>query len=290
MHQTGRAAALAAFGACALAVVAAAAAGTPMKPAPAVVAPGASAPLGYTIVTSDPVSTPAGAQTGGGAFCPTGLVALGGGVVVQSASTLTGVNGSFPAAAGAGWIAQVNNGSTTDTSFRVSVICARMPRLYTIVESNPVPNPAETQSAAFADCPAHTKPFSGGVFSDSGLPSTNIATTLVTKHGWVVSESNASSSNADITAFAVCGKVRGYATFAGQTVLNPAQRQSSSFAACPPGSVVIGGGTHSSAVGIESSVNTSIVGASEWDSAENNNAPSGILQTHTEVECAGVVR
>jgi hypothetical protein len=73
----------------------------------------------------------AGEQTGGGAACPAGQYATGGGVITESIVTgEQAVNSSAPAKtapsrpAPDGWLAFVDNNSGTDYSFAVFVVCA----------------------------------------------------------------------------------------------------------------------------------------------------------------------
>jgi hypothetical protein len=299
MHLRHVAPALVLAGAFALAAGGAAAASPPKSPLPApslalpapgktlpaaARAAGARAPRGYTIVSSGLLGAPAGVQTRGRVECPFPLVPLGGGVFVQSTSTLASVNSTFPTSTG--WVADVNNGSQADTGFSVSVICASRPKVYALVESETVSNPAGP-AQALARCPRGTKAFGGGVLSSSGSLQVNVGATIVNTHGWFASENNDSSGGGTINAFAICGKLRGYATVVGATVLNPANSQTFSFASCPPGSVVIGGGVNTSAINGGANVNSSIVGAGEWDSYENNDTPANFFEL-TEVECAGV--
>jgi hypothetical protein len=241
-------------------------------------------PKGYTIVRSGILLAPAGAQTRGEVDCPSPLVPLGGGVFVSSLSTVASVNSTFPTSTG--WVAYVNNRSQADTGFSLSVICATRPRVYTLVESGTISNPVG-QAQAFARCPKGMEAFSGGVDSSSSSLLVNVAATIVTTRGWTARENNASSDGDTIVAFAICGRLRGYAAIPGLTVVNPAGFQTFSSASCPAGSAVIGGGINTSSTSEGVDVNSSIVGAGEWDSYENNNTAVSAFEL-SEVECAGV--
>lgn len=131
------------------------------------------------------------------------------------------------------------------------------------------------------------KPFSGGVLSSSGSIFVNVGATINSTRGWVARENNASSGGGVINAFAICGKIAGYATVVGVTVPNPASTQTFSFATCPAGSVVIGGGTNTNSTSVGVNVNSSIVSGLDWHSDENNATAVGFLVL-TEVICAGV--
>lgn len=155
MHIRRMAPALVLAGACALAAAGAAAAesspkspgaapslslAAPGKPSPALTfAASARLPKGYTVVSSGVLSSPVGTQVRGTATCPFPLVPLGGGVFIQSLSTLASVNSTFPTSTG--WVGDVNNASDAATTFSVSVICAQRPKVYAIVEGDTVSNP-----------------------------------------------------------------------------------------------------------------------------------------------------
>jgi hypothetical protein len=296
--------ALVLVGACALAAAGTAAAGAPPK-APreavpvSIAAPGKALPAatvggaprilkGYSVVSSGPLSAPAESQTRGRVSCPFPLVVLGGGVFVQSTSTLVSVNSSFPATSTPGWIADVNNASGLDTTFSVSAICAQQPRHYSIVFGNAVDNPSGSQVVAQARCPTGSQPLSGGPFSSSFQLFTNVNTTINSQHGWTVVENNASAEDDSVTADVICAKINGYLAVPGQTVVNPAGSQTFSTSSCPAPSVVVGGGTASNAPSVGVNVNSSIIDANGWDSYENN--ASGVdFQELTTAICVGAV-
>jgi hypothetical protein len=251
-------------------------------------AAGARSPKGYEIVRSGSFDAPPGEQVRGSADCLFPLVPLGGGVLVQSSSTLVNVNTTHPTSTG--WVVDVNNGSDADTTFVVSVICAREPKLYTVVASLAVDDPPGGQAQASVACPRGTRPFSGGVLSSSESVLVNINSTIVDAHGWTARESNASAAGAEINAFVVCGKLGGYATVIGPNGFMAAQSQTPTFVDCPAGSVAIGGGTTTSSTSIDVNVNSSTVGIGEWDSFENNATDvNEQFLVRTEIECAGVV-
>jgi hypothetical protein len=170
-------------------------------------------PRGYTVVNSATLLAPNGVQTRGIVNCPAGLVPLGGGVFIQSFSTLANVNSSFPSFTS--WVGDVNNASGADTTFHVQVICASAPRNYAVVQGDLTRNPSGFQTTALATCPAHSKPLGGGGLSDSGALFININSTLPEGRAWRVDENNATGSDANVAAFVVCGKVNGYTVVTG---------------------------------------------------------------------------
>ena len=76
---------------------------------------------GYQIVSSAAVTVAPNSQNVGSASCPTGKVAVGGGVFGFGGITES-VNGSYPSGA-SGWVAYVNNTATFNDHFTVYVIC-----------------------------------------------------------------------------------------------------------------------------------------------------------------------
>src|SRR5262249_13897486 len=109
-------------------------------------------PPGYTRVATGNLTAHPGTQTRGSVSCPAGTVPFGGSVFVFSTSLLANVNSSFPFLNG--WAADVNNGSGSDMTFEVTVICGTRPKNYAVVETNPAANPSASHVSAVAKCPA----------------------------------------------------------------------------------------------------------------------------------------
>ena len=188
-------------------------------------------PPGYTVVKSGQLVAVNGQQTRGVVTCPAGLVPLGGGVSIVSLSTLANVNSSFPR--DNGWVGDVNNGSGASTTFEVRVACAQQPKKYSVVIGNGVSNPSASHATATASCPRGTKPLGGGGLSNAGLVFVNMSSDAPSGRGWRVDENNASAFDAIVTAFAVCGKVKGYQLVTGTTRTISAFSQGPAFADCP---------------------------------------------------------
>jgi hypothetical protein len=241
-------------------------------------------PRGYVVVTSPELVAPVGVQTRGAVACPAGRVPLGGGVFVTSSSTQASVNDSFPV--DTGWIADVNNDTTAPTTFQVSVICAHQPNDYQIVQSTSRVVSSGLQGGAFAACPAGTKTFSGGLVTDSTSVLVSVNESAIQNHGWVEFENNGTGGDVRISAFAICGRIRGYLVVGGPVVSVPAHTQVPSQARCPAGSVAIGGGTIGNSGSIDVSVNSSIIDDNDWDSEVNNGTDAAISES-TTVICAG---
>jgi hypothetical protein len=253
------------------------------RAAPSSQGAGADVPRGFTIVNSAELTAPAGRQVRGTATCPAGRVPLSGSAALQTASVLAGVNSSFPS--GNGWAADVNNAGSGDFNFQVLVVCAFPPKHYSIVTSGALNDPADTQAGIVAVCPTGSKPLGGGVASGSGSVQVNINTTIPIGHAWLDQMNNASPVDTDNVAFVVCGKVAGYTVVAPAPVDNPAVSHTLSFAACPPGTVAIGGGGASGSIRVDVNLGGMGDAGAEVDSFMNN-ASSFDSSSSTVAICA----
>jgi hypothetical protein len=258
----------------------------PGKTAPSAAAPAAATKLqGYVVLSSPELVAPNGQQVRGVVACPAGLVPLGGGAFVASPSTRANLNSSFPR--DNGWAADVNNASGADTTFHVTVVCAVAPKSYTVVEGTQVPNPVGQQSSATATCPRGTKPLGGGGLSNLGLLFTNLNSDFPDGRRWRVDENNASATAGGVTAFAVCGHVRGW-QLVGEPFSVAANSQAAGGAACPAPKVPLGGGVLSSSTSVGVNINSTVPQAApfnEW-AAWMNNASGVDTAAATFVVCA----
>ena len=160
----------------------------------------AKQPKKYSINEFSSTSVPAGTQNAGLASCPAGSQPLGGGAVSNSFSTAVNLNSTFPV--GQSWRVDVNNGSTSDTTFDTWVICGKV-KGYTVVVGDQFETAPFRQVRSTATCPAPTVPIGGGVFADSDLD-VNINSTVPQGSDWVVFQNNAGPSNGTADVFAVC--------------------------------------------------------------------------------------
>ena len=245
----------------------------------------AGAPAGYAVVDSAVLASPNQTQQRGTVECPAGTVPLGGGVFISSVNTLANVNSSFPTPTG--WAGDVNNASGVDTTFVVQVVCGTQPAHYRIVESSPVVNAATSQNEALVTCPKGSKPLGGGGLSSGGTVDVNMNSTSPLRRAWSVVENNASDSDRLIQAFAVCGKVPGYAVVRGSTSLNPAGSQSAFTVTCPAPKLPVGGGVISSSTSVAVNLNSSLSRvANDWEAFMNNASQFDTVATPIVV-CAG---
>jgi hypothetical protein len=242
----------------------------------------AGPPRGY-VVREATIVARAGDQTRAEVVCPRRKVPLGGGVLIASTDLATNANSSFPTEHG--WIADIDNGSRFPVNAGVIVICAVRPRTYTVVESS-VPNLVETQSTAMATCPGGMQPLGGGGLSTSGDITVNQMNSfpVAAESSWHVTELNLSSRDQTLTAFAVCGKLKGYTIVAGDPFGVRSGTQTHVLAQCPAPTVPIGGGFGGSFVG---TINSLFPADDTWEAFVNNSSGVNGTVGFAVAVCAG---
>jgi hypothetical protein len=218
---------------------------------PDVAASALKEPPGYTIVSQSFTAT-AGTQTPSIVMCPGNEVPFGGGVYVTSTSVNVNVNTSRPLITGNGWVADVNNDSSSDSGMTTYAICADKPKKYDVVQSS---MQMETDGAVliaepYAACPSKTIVLGGGVDSSSSDLLDNIGDSSPdNKKGWMgveVSDDENENPSPTITAYAICAQEpSGYDVVLGGTVTVPSNTQGNASALCPGKSVPISGGAES---------------------------------------------
>ena len=249
-------------------------------------APDAAAanPAGYTVVNSGALTSGANVQTHGSVACPSGKVPLGGGVFYSSGSVLANINSSYPTATG--WAADVNNGSTSASSFTVYAVCAKKPKKYALITGTSAVVNAGTQvSNITATCPAG-RAMSGGLFSNTSSVLANVNSSLPTKTGWRIDANNASASAETVTAYLLCGNLAKYHFVTGTATTNNAGVQTGSTTLCGHG-VSVGGGAFSSSGSTLVSINTTYPNSTgSWETFMNNDSTAA--QTfETYAVCSG---
>jgi hypothetical protein len=131
---------------------------------------------------------------------------------------------------------------------------------YHRVLSAPIPAPpGNLDSGGQVACPTGTVVWGGGVGFTGGIagPGDTINTSAPTASGWKARYNNSSNRAANFRIDAICAKKpQGY-TMTFTTVDNPAGTQSSATAACPAHTVLLSGGTSSTA----DSVNAALTSA-----------------------------
>ncbi len=230
-------------------------------------------PAGYVRVASAAFTAPAGLQAAGSVSCPGKKVPLGGGVTIASDSVVANINSSYPA--GKSWVADVNNGTGSNTAFTVHAICANKPKGYQVVHSATATNSAGVQSETFATCPGAKVPWSGGAFSTSGNVGVNINSSYPTgdtSHVWNVFMNNNTASDTGFVAYAVCAaKPRLYGQSFGTGTVQPSS-EDNAVGTCGAGQVTTGGGDFSSSSSIFVNLNsTEPFTNTTWRTWINNN-------------------
>jgi hypothetical protein len=245
-----------------------AAASKPGDPAGAASALGKLPIGGYSVASSGGFTAPAGAQVHGQASCPAGTVPLGGGAVINSASTAAGLNSSYPTLGG--WAADVNNGSGSATYFTVYAVCAKQPRGYELTYGAYATTLAGEQSSPTASCSnALRQPLGGGAYADSTSLLVNINSTLPTADGWRVDLNNGSVTDMHVQTRVVCGKLPNVHVVTSAKVNGFAAAQTGGTAVCDSG-LPVGGGVLSDSGSTLVSVNSSYPVVGGWKAFVNN--------------------
>jgi hypothetical protein len=165
----------------------------------------AKKPKGYLVQESASVANPANTQSGAGYACPKGTVLLGGGALSSANETDVNLDSSWPAGTSI-WYMYMNNASSLSETVHLYHVCATLnvsKTHYQLVSGPPVVNATGTETNTSAFCPGGLSTIGGGVVSSGGL-GVNINTTFPFAGGWGGDENNASGSNADVTAYALC--------------------------------------------------------------------------------------
>ena len=249
----------------------------------------ATAPPRYQRVISAPIPIPPGMfDSGGQVTCPAGTVPWGGGVGFTGGTASTGENINTSAPLGNGWRGRFNNSSIRpDDHFRIDAICARQPAGYTTTFRT-ADNPAGSQSAAIAVCPAGTRLLSGGTLSTADTVDVELLS------AWPLGRErfksvmwNGSAADQQVTTFAMCGHQP-----AGYTITSAAGSDTGgpdtlvAGAQCPAGTSILGGGVHVTgprpAVTLGASLDDQ---ATQWLSEVLNDAPQPVTET-TYAICA----
>jgi hypothetical protein len=160
----------------------------------------------YQVITTAPVTAPAGIQGHAIAACPTGTVVFGGGGFSFSGLTTVNLNSTFDAANG--WRTDMNNASTSPSSFESLAICAKKPKGYVTVDGPDTTLTRFSSGFAQAFCPGVTLPLSGGVANFGGDVNANLNATFPTNaDGWFGAVNNNTIGSFPISARMVCAGV-----------------------------------------------------------------------------------
>jgi hypothetical protein len=240
-------------------------------------------PRGYQVVVSPSFVAPHFQEVRGVANCPPNTVPLGGGSFVASSSTRANIGGTFPTATG--WATDVDNESGDDTQFDVRVTCARTPARYAVVQSDQVLVPPGGHGSAFAVCPKGSRALGGGGVWDTGGVELSLSSSFPGPFTWEVSGNNTTTLGARLTAFAVCGKLKGYQlVFGFTTLLGSGQSQVTNTCFAPR--VPISGGVLVDSTSTQVNLNSTAPAGTGWTNWVNNASDFGV-DVQPLVVCAG---
>jgi len=233
-------------------------------------APAAAKPAGYKVVSGPTVSVPLGANVTLKATCPANLVAVGGGELDSSKSTVVMLAGSYPS--GQTWVSTLHNGSAATIKAHARAVCITIPAKFKVVNTSWTNLPM-SQTEGEADCPAGTFVIGGGV--KAGNTSQQAVNSSYTGNGlnWLVFENNQDAVAHNMRAIAVCGKPS-YTVVQSSPIASPVDAQASGTVACPAGEVPLSGGASSDSTNIFAEVNASSPTAAGWKVAMNNGTPT----------------
>ena len=258
---------------------------------PGAVAATGSAPAGYVVVTSAPVTAVNGRQTDAPVACPGTTKPVSGGAHVDSSSPLVNLNSSYPVGRHS-WKVRVNNLSGVDVTFEVYAVCIDRPSLDFTVNTSFVDNQAHRVQSARVGCATGVM-VGGGVKSNSVKPKVSIhymgpdgAPGFQT--AWVVLMNNPTASPDGFTVYSICRKHAPDSAHVvvGSQIPNPAGTQTAASAQCEAGNVPLSGGGFSSATAPTVSMSSSFPQGQGWSSSENNTSTRGET-AQAAVICSG---
>jgi hypothetical protein len=165
----------------------------------------------YTQTATAALSNPAGTQSHGTAFCPSGTKILGGGASSPNLDVNQNINDSMPFHRGStyGWTVYMNNAGSANETFSVWAVCSAYSVShagYTIVEGATTTDPGGTQTGSHATCPPGDSPLGGGETNSSvsTLASLNADWPLAGSISWAAFENNGNSSPDTQNAWVIC--------------------------------------------------------------------------------------
>jgi hypothetical protein len=249
-------------------------------------APAGKLPAGLVSLQGPLLSAPPLTQTRGTISCPIGTVPFGGGALFSSGDLKANINSSFPTSTG--WAADVNNGASFASTFKLFVVCGQKPKLYQQVASGPNDVPASSQRPGIASCPTGTVPFGGGALVNTTSLFVNLNSTFPTANGWRTDVNNQLGSARQFTAFAICArKPAGYTQVVGASVDNPTGLASIGQAFCPGVTAPLGGGVVSATSDTRANLNATFAASGDgWAGVVNNASPFSFTMS-VRIVCAG---
>jgi hypothetical protein len=200
------------------------------------------------------------------ATCPADTVAVGGGELYTSKSTLVTLSGSYPS--GQTWVSTVENGSGASVKAHGRATCIPKPKKFKVVNVS-VSNLGHNQTEGDAACPSGTFVIGGGVKSSSTLQQAVNSSYTGNGLDWLVFENNRDTAAHGMHVYAVCGKTSDTVVQSSQ-VPSPGGVQASGSVACPAGEVALSGGVSSVSIDLYTDLNASAPTATGWKVTMDN--------------------
>lgn len=214
----------------------------------------------YKVVSGPTVTVAAGKGATLKATCPTGTVAVGGGELDSSKSTLVTLSGSYPS--GQTWISTVQNGGGASIKAHARAVCIPKPAKFKVVNVS-VSNPAQHQTEGEADCPSGKFAIGGGVKTSSTAQQAVNSTYTGNGLNWLVFENNRDQTAHGMHVYAICAKTD-FTVVQSSPVTNPGGVPASGSVSCPPGDVPVSGGVASVSTDLYADVNATAPTAGGW--------------------------
>ncbi|HZE51378.1 MAG TPA: hypothetical protein VE074_17515 [Jatrophihabitantaceae bacterium] len=186
---------------------------------------------------------PLAVGAGGGAwleaYCPSGMLATGGGEVNGSVAGGVTLRNTYALGGGSGWHVDITNDSASSTSVTVYAVCFSGLTTYQQITASASPS----NGSAYVSIPCSGGQIVGGggwSGSNSAYPTEAIASLYY--HDWLWNV-HSTSSSAVVTAQAICADGIGNLQSPDGTHVSVAPGQSvGAHTACPSGTLVVSGG------------------------------------------------
>ncbi|HEY4022061.1 MAG TPA: hypothetical protein VGM75_25470 [Pseudonocardiaceae bacterium] len=192
------------------------------------------------IAYSNPITIQPGNWYNEWGYCPSGMVATGGGESNSSAGNIL-LHDDYPVAGNGGWQVTVTSTASVNETFTLYAVCMSGLNNYgPIVNKETVAPGQQLEPGVY--CPYTTQVLGGGGFSDT-LDTAQVETGIVGTEGWSYLAENLDTVSHTVAAEVMCGNdVTNYQVIQTATDPIPPGQEGVSVAYCPAGTWVVGGG------------------------------------------------
>jgi len=177
-------------------------------------------------------------------YCPSGMVATGGGEANSSPGGVT-LHDTYALSNGSGWHVDVTNDSEWQANLTVYAVCFSGLTAYTQVTAQASISGAGRMIAG-APCPAGMQSLSGGGWTssyDTYVSDSSWYNLEDGDHGWGYGANNLSPDQAVVTAQALCGSgIANYSWLGFEGGKVDPGYEATAYQSCPSGTFVVGGG------------------------------------------------